>query len=341
MTFRAGIGPIARRRALSVLKGIALAVLAVGGVVVLLLLAAHLPWVQARVTTWALSKLETRGIRVRTRVLTYNLATRSVHVEGLAVSTTADAQQPFVEADRIDATLPRSVFTGRLAITSLRGDNLRVVIVRHQDGSTNLPQGRDDGPAGSSSFPIDTLTLPNMSVVWRDDVVGMGVDAKAVSVNLAGGRGTFAFGRPATLRAGDHETSVAAGAQIAWDGAKLSFDSLRLQAPEATLTAAGSVGLLAAGRPLAVEGSGSVDLDRVTHGSHSVSGRSASCRFKCTPPARPAIRTPTSRLRRRTSRGRASPARRSTPPCTSTATRSTLDASPCARLAAAQPGAAA
>ena len=236
---------------------------AVGVVVASLLLAAHLPWVQARVATWAASKLEARGIRIRTRVLTYNLATRSVHVEGLVASTTADPQHPFLEADRLDVTLPRSVFAGRLAITSLRGEGVRVVLVRRQDGSTNFPQDQSGASSGSSSFPIDALTLSNASVVWRDDVLGMGAAADAVSVNLDRGRGSVVFGRPATLRAGDHETSVAGDAQIAWDGATLSFESLRLQAPEATLSAAGSVGVLAAGHPLAIEGSGSADLDRL------------------------------------------------------------------------------
>src|SRR5712691_9104803 len=102
MPIRAGIGRIARR--------IALAALAVGVVVASLLLAVHLPWVQARVATWAASKLEERGIRIRTRRLTYNLATRSAHVEGLVVSTTADSQHPFLEADSLDVALPQSVF---------------------------------------------------------------------------------------------------------------------------------------------------------------------------------------------------------------------------------------
>ncbi len=253
MTTRVGIGPIARRSAL--------AALAVGVVVASLPLAAHLPWVQARVATWAASKLETRGIRIRTRVLTYNLVTRSVHVEGLVASTTADSQHPFLEADWLDVTLPRSVFAGRLAITSLRGDGVRVVLVRRQDGSTNFPRDQSGASGASSSFPIDALTLSKASVVWRDDVLGMGAEADAVSVSLAHGRGNVAFGRAATLRAGDHETSVIAGAQIAWDGTKLSFDSLRLQAPEVTLSAGGSVGLLAAGHLLTIEGSGSADLD--------------------------------------------------------------------------------
>jgi hypothetical protein len=234
MTIRAGIGPIARRSAL--------AALAVGVVVTSLTLAAHLPWVQARVATWAASKLEARGIRIRTRVLTYNLVTRSVHVEGLVASTTADSQHPFLEADWLDVTLPRSVFAGRLAITSLRGDGVRVALVRRQDGSTNFPRDQSGASGASSSFPIDALTLSTASVVWRDDVLGMGAVADAVSVNLDHGRGTVALGRSTTVHAGDHETAVIAGAQIAWDGATLSFDSLRLQAPEATLSAAGSVG---------------------------------------------------------------------------------------------------
>ena len=230
---------------------------------VALLLAAHLPWVQTRVAAWAVSRLDAGGFRVRTRALTYNLATRSVHVEGLTVSTTADVQHPFLEADRLDVTLPRSVFAGRLAVASLRADRLRVVLVRRQDGSTNFLRDEDSTPGGTSSFPIDALTLSNASVAWRDDVLDMSAVAEALSVNLDRGRGHVALGRPATLRLGRHETAVKAGSRIVWDGATLSFESLRLEAPEATLSANGSVGLRVAGRPLAVDANGTADLDRV------------------------------------------------------------------------------
>ena len=75
---------------------VVLVAIAAGLVVAILLLSAHLPWVQARVATWGISQLAARGIRIQTRVLTYNLLTRSVHVEGLTASTTDDPQHPLL-----------------------------------------------------------------------------------------------------------------------------------------------------------------------------------------------------------------------------------------------------
>jgi outer membrane protein assembly factor BamA/autotransporter translocation and assembly factor TamB len=260
MPVRARISVIARRAAF--------AILAVVAGLAILFLAAHLPWVQTRVSIWALAKLGARGFKVTTSSLSYNLAARSVHVEGLVVATTADSQHPFLEAARLDVTLPRSVFSGHLAVTSISGDRVKVVLLRRADGSTNFLQDRRDTSDASSSFPIEALTLSNVSVAWRDDVLGMGFTADSISANLhpsdRGAGGRIAFDRPATLRAGDHDTSVNGEMQIVWDGATLSFEALRLQAPEATFTAAGSLGVLTSGHPLAVDGKGSADLDRLT-----------------------------------------------------------------------------
>ena len=232
------------------------------------LLAAHLSWVQVRVAQWAASQLLARGIVLTTGTFSYNLATLSVHVENLAASTTADTQHPFLQAGRLDVTLPRSIVTGRLALLSLTGDGVRVELVRRPDGSTNFPRDDSAGPSGfPSSFPIGTLALSNASVVWHDEMLDMSADAGLLSINLrpasGGASGTVTLGRFATLRAGDHETTVAADARLVWNGSQLSFDALRLEAPEATLSAAGSIGLLAAGRPIEIDATGSADLDRL------------------------------------------------------------------------------
>ena len=258
MTVSASIGKITRR--------VVLVALAAGVIMALLLLVAHLPWVEARVGQWAASELASRGIRMQTRALTYNLATRSVHMEGLAVSTTADTQRPFLEADRLDVTLPRSIFAGRLGITSLTGEHVRVVLLRRQDGSTNFPHDQTAGASTiPSSFSIGALALPNLSLVWQDDVAGIGVVADSFTVDLRpdsrGASGKIVLGHPATIHMDHHQTSVAADAQIAWDGARLSCTSLRLQAPEADVRATGSVGLLGSVNPLAVDASGSADLE--------------------------------------------------------------------------------
>ena len=93
MVIRARIRLITRR--------VGLGVLAAGLGLAILLLAAHIPWVEVQVGIWVASQLAARGIRVHTSALTYNLATLSVHVEGLVASTTADPQHPFLEADRL------------------------------------------------------------------------------------------------------------------------------------------------------------------------------------------------------------------------------------------------
>ena len=48
------------------------------------------------------------------------------------------------------------------------------------DGSTNFPRDQSGASGGSSSFPIDALTLSKASVVWRDDVLAMAAEANAV-----------------------------------------------------------------------------------------------------------------------------------------------------------------
>ena len=214
-----------------ILRRVVLLTLAAVVGLTILLLAIHLPWVQSRVATWAISQLESRGVKIQTRALTYDLFTRSVHVEGLVASTTADPQHPFLEADRLDVALPQSVFSGRLAVTSVSGEGVRVVLLRRQDGSTNFPQAQSAGPSNvSSSFPIGRIALPNVSIVWRDDVLDLGVVAGAVSVNLDGTAGTVALTRPATLRMGDHETSFTADSRIGWmapNSRSSRFGSLR------------------------------------------------------------------------------------------------------------------
>src|SRR5260221_2062006 len=96
----------------------------------------------------------------------------------------------------------------------------------------------------------------------------MGAVVSALSVVLhptaEGASGTAALLRPATVRMNDHETSITADTHIAWNGARLSFDSLRLAGPEATLVASGAAALLGTGPPIAIDASGSADLDRLS-----------------------------------------------------------------------------
>ena len=133
-------------------------------------------------TAWAVARLEAGGIRVHTRSLRYNLFTRSARVEGLVVSTTADPQHPFLEAERVQLSLPQSVWSGHLGVASLDADRVRIVLLRRRDGSTNYPQGQDTGPSRPpESLPVGALTLADTSLTWQDDVLDMGAAVDALS----------------------------------------------------------------------------------------------------------------------------------------------------------------
>src|SRR3954454_5824964 len=106
-----------RLRSLARIAGIGLLVVVV--CVAAILMGLHTPWVQARVVRWVTSRLETQGIVVQSKTLSYNLATLSVHGEGLVVSTAADRLNPFFEAARVDVAVPRSVLRGQFSLSSL------------------------------------------------------------------------------------------------------------------------------------------------------------------------------------------------------------------------------
>ena len=175
--------------------------------------------VQAHVAQWAKAQLLSRGISVQTAAFPYNLAALSVHIEGLVAATAADLSHPFLEAARIDVDLPRSILSGRLAVSSLSGDGLRVTLVRRQDGSTNFPHSSGSGSTSAPApFLINDLSLSNVAGAWRDEVLDMSAEAEHVSLSLRPAAGTssgvLTLGSPAVLRAGDRTTTIAADARL-------------------------------------------------------------------------------------------------------------------------------
>ena len=242
--------------------GIALLILIACLAVLFLLL--HLPWVQARAGRALAARLAASGLAIETRVFRYNLWSLSVHVEGLTASSTTDRAQPFLEAGRLDVQVPRSIFAGRLALTSLVGDGLRVTIIRRPDGSTNLPAAQGGGST-PPRFDIGTLSLSNITVEWRDEVLDASARVEGASIDLrpGGSNGTISSPRPATVRIGRQTTTVTANGRWSWDGSRLSIASLGLETPEATVTAMGTVGALEADTPLAIDATGSADVSRV------------------------------------------------------------------------------
>jgi outer membrane protein assembly factor BamA/autotransporter translocation and assembly factor TamB len=232
--------------------------------------ALHLPEIQQRLGRWAMSRALPYGVDVRAEAFSYNLFTLHFRLDGLSAASTTDPSHPFLQAERLEAWLPRSVLRGRLAVSRLVGDGLRIDITRRADGSTNLPATPERSAAGgSSSFPVDQIALSNLAVAWRDDQHDIDVVVDRASMNLsrsstAGARGTLAWARPIALRVGDRTTNVSGEARLAWDGAALQIESMRLTAPEAGLNLSGSIGVLAEAKALALNVSGEADLAQVS-----------------------------------------------------------------------------
>src|SRR5262245_14582916 len=116
-----------------------LAVASLVAFVVVLVAAAHLGFVRTRVLDWARTRLSSDlGIVADADTLRYNLLGPSIELRNARLSVPRD--RPFLQADAIRIALNRrAVLGGVLELERLELDRPRVTIVRHRDGTLNLP----------------------------------------------------------------------------------------------------------------------------------------------------------------------------------------------------------
>src|SRR5262245_8629273 len=110
----------------------------------------HLPPVRRAVLNRAITTLQdTLNIDLQAERLDYNLFTLRVSLSDVRLSATGQRERPFLTADRITVTVPRSSVLGPFAIDTIDVSRARVRIVRDADGRSNLPStsgGGDDDP---------------------------------------------------------------------------------------------------------------------------------------------------------------------------------------------------
>ena len=105
--------------------------------------AAHLPFVRARVFDWARTQAaQSFGIIVEADAAGYNLLTGSVELRNLTLA--AQGERPFLRADSVRLAFSRRMLWGTIEIQRLELVRPRVTIVRHSNGTTNLPVSRSD-----------------------------------------------------------------------------------------------------------------------------------------------------------------------------------------------------
>ena len=220
----------------------------------LVVLVARAPFVRRAVLAQVASRLDTMGLRLEARDLTYDLATLTARLNDVTLAARG-AGTPFFHADAVRIDLPWSVVRGSFAVQAIEIDRPRVVIVRDAAGATNLPSMTQPArPPGSPVAPIqiDRLLVRDLALSLADAASRTNVSAAGVTLDMrraAAGplTGTLSTAGPAAVRVGDRESRIGTfEGRLAFDGATLTTTALDLVAPEVRAHVEGRVALLSA-----------------------------------------------------------------------------------------------
>ena len=132
-----------------------------GGLPLLLLGIAHLPVVRAhvleRAREYAAREL---GVALDAKSLHYNLLGPSAELRDVALTSVDDkGRRALLRADGLRLALGRGLFLGQVEVTRLELVRPRIALVRHADGTLNLPRGR-----GAASQEVTPLRLGRVDV---------------------------------------------------------------------------------------------------------------------------------------------------------------------------------
>ena len=234
-----------------------------------LVAAAHLPFVRVRVFDWARTRVaQDFGVTIEADAVGYNVLTASVVLRNPRLST--ERERPFFRADSLRLVLSRSVLWGVLRVERLDLVRPHVTIVRHVDGTTNLPAGQTELASSSSSpLHLGSVYLRQFTVAIEDEAADRALDAGPLDLTLdssstnpvPGAFGPAAF--TVRLAADDARRastlSGTAGGRLAFDGVRLFVPQLNVETPEGRLAIAGWIDVVA--EMLNVHAQGTLDLN--------------------------------------------------------------------------------
>ena len=221
----------------------------VAGVLLIAYTTLHLPFVRARVLERARGyALRELGIVVDASSLHYAVFARSVELRNVSLAASA-GEPPFLQAEAIRLVLDRSVFRGVVRSDRLELAGPRLAIVRHANGTTNLPRGR---PSSGEPAPLDLgrVSVNALSITLADESTGREVAVGPLDLSLdtsprASQPGTFGpspfsvrlpapTSQPITL-------SGMLNGRLAFDGVRVTVHDLRIDAAEGRLASSGFV----------------------------------------------------------------------------------------------------
>ncbi len=217
----------------------------------------HAPFVRSQVRDLAVERLRTdAGIDARIDRLDYNLLALRVSLGPTTLAAEGNPT-PFLTLDGIEVDAPWSIVSGTIALQSLTVTHPVISITRDADGQLNLPAAADPvipepEPTAIGPIGIDALTIRNLVVTYQDAPLGLSVDGRAVTLDLAR-RGDGPLAGQLTMKggveiaSGDRRTRVSRlDGDFSFDGSSVGFDAFTIEAPELTLQLDGRVDLLAA-----------------------------------------------------------------------------------------------
>ncbi len=245
--------------------------LVIAGLIVfglLLVAAAHLPVVRARVMSWAAARLAaSAGLEVTADRLDYNLLTLSATARGVTVAALDRKDAPLFQADAVHATLPRSVLGGVLAFRTLELERPRIHIVRDAKGNFNLPVTGSGSRGRFGKLRIDRLLLRDLTFDYDDLARDVSIGMDALSLDMEpDGQGAIAgvLARTArlTVRLGTSRTTMALGGGVRFDGESVDLNELSATGPEGVLRLNGRIASVLGEPTLDLRYSAEVDVTR-------------------------------------------------------------------------------
>jgi len=242
------------------------------GFLLLVIAVAHVGFVRARVLDWVSARIsQDFGILVQAGALRYNLLTLSVELRNTRLSVPRD--RPFLQADAIRITLNRRVVFGVFELERLELEQPHVTIVRHPDGTTNLPTSRSDSALSPEPIHLGRVGLSALFVEVEDESAGHRAAAGPIDLTLdtrAGAVSPGTFGpSPLVLRIGSTDRQAPArslsgtfNGRLGFDGSRLTIHDLRLEAPEGRLSLAGWLDVISKSTGIEMRGRLETDLAR-------------------------------------------------------------------------------
>lgn len=237
------------------------------GLVLAVVLTAHLPFARARALGWASNFVTRYNLDLAAGDLSYNALTRRITLTDVRLAAQGFKDRPFLIASRIEVELPWSVFRRRFAIDHLVIDQGIVDIVRDANNVVNLPPSSNaPTPERAREIDIRSLTLNGLDVQYEDQFRDWGVKIPRIESRLlntaVGASGSFGVRGGITFRLRDRVMSLAPFETVmTFDGSNVSLEQARLSSPEIDAFLSGPINRVLDSPSLDLSLKGSVDLD--------------------------------------------------------------------------------